>query len=295
MSAYVDPAVYRAELAAMHETAWQLFGTVDELAGARCTRRVLDVDVTVTCTDGELRAAMGRAPARVEILGRFVFVALASSIAPLRELLGTFADVVDAASTHLGRIIYSETEVARANWKHCVEITLDDYHAAAVHPTTFGSGTQMALHNYVYERHGRHSCYLKRRDPDWQFDGFWRDTHAGRFDRTGYKIFNVFPNAIFASMGAMYGATVCTPLDVERTSLLTIIFDWHESPIAADDVPAVVAYCKTFLREDREVCGGLQEAAAINARPGLVPLFGKLEERIAWFQESYQALMTGVP
>jgi hypothetical protein len=48
---------------------------------------------------------------------------------------------------------------------------------------------------------------------------------------------------------------------------------------------------KTFLHEDRVICEGLQESATQRSLAGRVPVLGKLEARIAWFQESYLDLM----
>ena len=121
-----------------------------------------------------------------------------------------------------------------------------------------------------------------------------RDVGVGRFDHTGYKIFNVFPNALFASMGAVFVATHFAPLDPASTSLATLVFDFTDTPIADADLPGLIEYCRTFLREDREICEGLHEA--IELAPARIgpPVLGKLEERVSWFHDAYRGHLKGV-
>jgi choline monooxygenase len=225
---------------------------------------------------------------RVETIGRMVFVCLSPTPPALRPYLGKFADVLDAVSKHAGRIRFRDAIVSRAHWKTCFEISLDDYHLQAVHPRSFGAGTPSPPHHFYYEREGLHSCYLRRRDPDWSFAPYWEQLRHGVVDFTGYKIHQLFPNVLFSVEPTCMSCWFYSPIDHESTSVERYIVEWAHAPIADDQVDNVAALMLEVGEEDRATCESLQSTAGQPRRPDLL---GKLELRIAWYREAYAELM----
>lgn len=228
----------------------------------------------------EQREALALPSVRVDVIGRFVFAALGDA-PPLDDYLGPYADIVRATAAALGPVVLRDSAVMAADWKRHVEISLDDYHLSSIHGTTFGAGDPLPLHSAVYRRDGRHSCYLKRRDPDWSFDGFWRDVAGGVMDRTGYKIFNLFPGIVLATMRDVCIASTVVPLSAERARVDNYVLAWREAPLTDDAAAQISAYFTTVFREDREACERWQTGSPDRA------VLGKLEERVAWFREAY--------
>ena len=227
----------------------------------------------------EQREALALPPVRVETIGRFVFAALGPA-PDLATYLGPFADVYRAVSSALGPLVLRESDELAADWKLHAEISFDDYHLSAIHGTTFGAGDPAPLHQFVYRRDGLHSCYLRRRDPDWSFDGFWADVRAGVMDQTGYKIFNAFPGIILATTRDAVIASATFPLAADRTQLDAYVFTWRGG---ADEAAQrdIAAYFAIVFGEDREACERWQRGAPRRT------VLGALEERVAWFRDTY--------
>lgn len=229
----------------------------------------------------EQRTALALPAIRVEAIGRFVFAARGNA-PDLASYLGPYADVYRAVSAALGPLVLRESDELAADWKRHAEIAFDDYHLASVHGTTFGAREPAPLHEFVYRRDGLHSCYLRRRDPDWSFDGFWRDVAAGTMDQTGYKIFNVFPAILLATTRDAVIASAVFPGPASTCRLDSYLFRWTGAP--AEGTDDITAYFRAVFREDREACERWQGGAP----PGTT--LGKLEERIAWFREAYEEI-----
>ena len=234
----------------------------------------------------EQREALALPGVRVETVGRFVFASLSPTAPAVADYLGPYADVYRATSANLGEPLAYGSEEMDADWKRHAEITLDDYHLGNVHASTFGATGELAPHQVVYRRDGLHSCYLKRRDPDWSFDGFWRDVPNGVMDRTGYKIFNAYPGLVLATTRDVCIASATYALSVSRARVDTYLIGWREAPPASPQAAReIVDYFETIAREDREACERWQLGQPSRA------VLGKLEERVAWFREAHAQIM----
>ncbi len=239
------------------------------------------------CLSREQQAERKLPEIRVETVGRFVFVALRPSVPAIDQYLGRYGPLLRALSTRMNHLRYRWSGLSKANWKLCFEVTLDDYHVKFVHPTTLGA-TPIADMDQFYGREGHHSHMWGRRDQHWQFPGFWEDVAQGKFDHTGYKIHQLFPNVLVVGSYRMVLITLFQPVGPTSTDVLDLMFDltgiendeeqWNEAVNGLRDVSA----------EDREVCEAQQEVVTQFQRP---PTFGKLEQRIVWFRESYEALV----
>ena len=226
---------------------------------------------------------------RLEAIGRFVFATLSASAPSIGDYLGAYADVFRTLDRSFGALLHRESSPVAANWKRHVEITLDDYHLASVHPTTFGPFADLPVERFYYQRDGAHSCYLRRRDPHWTFGSFWEGVRAGTEDRTGYKIFNCFPNFLIMSSADMCVVSVTSPVAEARSLVDLYLFTWHDRGLTPDEERALIEFTVTVFHEDRIACERWETSVASLARP---PVIGRLEERIAWFRASYAELLS---
>jgi phenylpropionate dioxygenase-like ring-hydroxylating dioxygenase large terminal subunit len=223
----------------------------------------------------------------VATVGRFVFVSIGETPPPIRDYLGRYASLFEVLSDLFGRVQGMRVKAASANWKHCYELTLDDYHAQAVHPDSFGA-TVAPLHKYYYEREGLHSHMMRRRDPDWSFAPFWDRLPERSLDITGYKIFNVFPATYFVLATTHLSFVSLVPVAADQTSVESYFFDWIVAP---DPIVSSGELARGIAKiHDEDVA--IAEAMQLSSwRPGQQPLLGKLEERVAWFHDSYAQLV----
>lgn len=236
----------------------------------------------------EQKAALQLPSVRVESIGNLVFAARSSDVPPLVEYLGDIGDVFRTYDADRGPIYaHSHFELA-ANWKRHVEITLDDYHLEGVHPQTFGKHGTHALTGHVYKQHGPHSSMMWRRDAWWDFGPWWEKIRRGENVHEAYKIFNAFPMAYIASFREGCFASVATPLAEQRTRIDWFLWNWHDQPDDPAQRQAMIDWNYKVGPEDAGACEAWETAIHGFDRE---PIFGKLEERCAWFRDAYARMV----
>jgi choline monooxygenase len=237
--------------------------------------------------DTAAQEALALPRVRLQTAGRFVFVAFGNGPSPLREYLGAYVSVLDAVSFRMSTPFFHDQTPTAANWKLCMEVTFDDYHPPTLHPTTLGLG-ELKPHQFFYRRDGLHSCFLKRRDPDWTFETYWRDLDSGILDTTGYKIHQVFPNFLLAILPDSTIFSRYEPAADDRTTVETYRCDWAGKTLDDESRRASAEEALTFLREDRTAAE--RQQVVIKQRQHALVL-GALEERVGWFHEALDSVM----
>jgi phenylpropionate dioxygenase-like ring-hydroxylating dioxygenase large terminal subunit len=194
-------------------------------------------------------------------------------------------------------------ETIKANWKLYVHITLDDYHAPAIHAATVRSGGLLNPRQITYRQFGAHSCFLLTSDTR-AFDRMVAGCRDGSYGASHYSIFQIFPNLVVSLYGVDGDSWYCClqqfiPQAHDRSLLRGFVYP---SPLAAyrsrhARLAPLLTYpirkrlavrgFRSVSREDRDACERLQEAHRI----GTVPRLGRLERRIAWFEKTYRAAM----
>jgi phenylpropionate dioxygenase-like ring-hydroxylating dioxygenase large terminal subunit len=240
-------------------------------------------------------------PVELATCGRMIFGRFPHP--DVSESLEDFLDLgfpVLAAGSQAHRRPDCMTVPIAANWRLGAHISLDDYHAAAVHPRTFGRQGVLRRENISYYRFGRHSAYVGTTKPD----GLKRIAEGcrdGTWSPNRYTIVQFVPNVLMAFFATDFDLYHCVVLLYEpvrhdhtllhawfypapfrsRHPWLRALTDWIRAPIVRHHVGRV-------LHEDNTVCEGIQTVAH---QIGRGPLIGKLEERVGWFEESYRKLM----
>lgn len=263
-------------------------------------------------TPRELDARL--APVEIELCGTMIFGRLTGGHVSgdgvtLKEWLGEGFDILtylSATPTPMRRI----EKTVRAHWKLMMEISLDDYHIVAVHPTTFGKDGYLKQENVRYFRFGAHSAYIPGGEPGALRDIERECRERGYFPHR-YRIFQFFPNLIVAVIRAVdyLGETYwfllvqnLIPEAHDRTRSLTQFFPlpfrekgpgWRQ--LARRLAMPWIAlgfdyYTRKVHIEDNEACESLQSATGLINGP---PVLAAHEERVKWFEEEYARILGG--
>jgi phenylpropionate dioxygenase-like ring-hydroxylating dioxygenase large terminal subunit len=245
-------------------------------------------------------------PVEIETCGVLVFGRFAGPGATqsLKDFLGPGYDIIRTLCVTEKAPHYLERKVA-ANWKLCYQVTLDDYHIVAVHPTSFGKDGYMDVKRIRYFRFGAHSTFLE----GGTVEQMAAQCAKGNYKPRNYCIMQYFPNLILVQSPVVYNWYVIleqyVPQAHDRTLLRAWYFPAPNSPpvvkwwrclkqkLAAPFIPlGMRLFWPKILKEDHDVCE-LQQTIA--GQIGGTPILGLQEERIAWFERAYQAAMGRAP
>jgi phenylpropionate dioxygenase-like ring-hydroxylating dioxygenase large terminal subunit len=259
----------------------ETFGVVSRALGAR-----LNPIEVATC--GALVFGRFSAPHATQSLEEFLgdgFAALAA-LSRWRAEPATFALYINA------------------NWRLSMHISLDDYHLAAVHPRSLGRAGYLRRSALSYARFGLHSAQLATNAAG-AFETYVAACRDGSLVSSHYTILQVLPDLNLAHSRTDGPFYICllhqfVPLAHDRSLLRAWIypapFDGPHSwftrwtrPITQPFRTRLAAHVvRRIFRQDIRVCERLQAAAH---QVGKAPRLGALEERIAWFEESYRRLL----
>jgi len=242
-------------------------------------------------------------PIEIAVCGTLVFGRFPAPHATqsLEEFLGEGYSVLAALSQMPARPL-GFTRSIEANWRLSLHISLDDYHAVAVHPDSFGRGGYVHRADITYARFGPHNAFLNSTKGFAAFAAACRD---GTARSTCYTILQVMPNLLLAQARTDGNRFYCAlhhyvPVSHDRTLLqmwtyptplainetwLGRLYRWTTDPVRRYIVRDRVA---RIMDQDKAVCERLQRSVSAVDRS---PRLGALEERIAWFEESYRQLM----
>lgn len=241
----------------------------------------------------EDRALFSLTPWQVDFCGKFIFVKRSPDGPTLRGWLGDMYDRLVAMSEAVGDEVASDVWEFEANWKICIENTLDEYHANFVHPTTFRN---LLSPGFDYDYAGAHSEVVTRASEE--AVSRWRKIDrliAGRpIADENYRHLITFPLTTFAStFGATFSIQNFTPVSPTRTRFSSRLFltAGEISPqvkVILGDSAAV--FNRQVFAEDKEVCELMQ--LGITQGSGRV-VTGKYEQRVRHFQEVAAAFFDG--
>ncbi len=221
----------------------------------------------------------------------------------LEQFLGEAAPIVEAMCT-LKRRPRTISLTVEANWKLSYQISLDDYHSAAVHPTTFGKGGYLPRKALRYFRFGSHNAFFLGADEN-ALQDMVEAVKQGTYRPMRYRIFQIFPNLLISLFHAQHYWYVNVQQYVPVAPGRSFMRSWYyrapfetgQGPLArlwdAMSEPGRAHIVEYYIRqvnsEDNGVVERLQEFAS---QQGGWPRIGYAEERIKWFEEAYARAMT---
>jgi phenylpropionate dioxygenase-like ring-hydroxylating dioxygenase large terminal subunit len=225
----------------------------------------------------------------------------------LEEFLGESFPVIEGLLSETADPQFTTREV-KANWRLCVHITVEEYHVPSIHLPYWGKAGYLKRENIGYFRIGRHSAYITNPEPD-AFDRMAAECRSRTWRSAHYRVLHIFPGFAVAHARAdrehwYVSAMQFVPVAPDRTQVRY----WAcPSPFPSAVEPPwydrlldriwftnrlreriVGYYSEKIQTQDTDVCETLQTIAAQN--PG-TPILGRLEERIGWFEDSYDQAM----
>lgn len=229
---------------------------------------------------------------QIESCGSLIFVNLGSK-ETLKNFLGKYFSEIEEISKSIGNEIKSNLYHWNANWKVCIENTIDEYHVASVHPETFNKVLGREIEYDFQKRNSgvKINCNKK-------FLEKWRPLEKKFNERLykidGYRHIFIYPLfTIATSLGTSFSLQVFNPISESKTKISSRIFSFKYSKsnkqkeiINALD-KSVENFNNEVFDEDKDVCedvqSGLLKASSFNSRGPL----GLNEQRISHFHKTY--------
>lgn len=251
---------------------------------------------------------------RVELaqVGGMIFGRFADPEGPsLETWLGPAFAILKHTSTFMQKEASRIEYEVNAHWRYIHEISLDDYHIVAIHPSTFGKDGYIPGDEAHYDRIGPHSVYFRGGNPK-SLPDMVRQCENGEFVPERYRILQIFPGLVVSFVhathylreGYWYAVVLqILPLAHDRSKLISCSFRipqpastqvWRRAAraLAWPTVDRIFDFfTRRVLAEDNAACERLQEQAAIDDPP---PRLALHEQRIGWFEEAYALAVSGV-
>ena len=236
----------------------------------------------------------------IERCGQFVFVRRAKSDLTLRQYLGTFYDVLENLSEHMGPQIHFGTVPHRANWKVLVENVVDNTHCSVLHKDSFVSFgfCRAPVEDVVID--GVHSSWHVPRTP------LDRDNLRNRalshlkgrsFAHDSFWHLYIFPNLFLASTeGINFYIGHALPMSADETRLrvryLEPKVELNPKERARQDMlnEQTRKYGLDVVEEDRPILESIQTGVRLAHTNGVM---AKGEPRIRSFMDGYLKRMAG--
>ena len=247
---------------------------------------------------------IGLTPVELGVCGSLIFGRFPSPGATesLEDFLGSCFPVLAALSrTALSPHHFSGP--VEAHWKLCMHVAVDDYHLAAVHPTTFGKGgVYLDRDRLTYTRVGAHSIYQNIPGPDALANLIAAMANGSAIDNH-YIVVHLMPGFVLSNAFIWDGYFACAlthfaPINHHRSLQRVWIYP-SPLPRGTSRIPggrlldpfilrAAFHYGRHILGEDARAAERLQTNASTFIKS---PLIGRLEERVQWYEEAYREIM----
>lgn len=234
----------------------------------------------------------------LERCGQLLFVRISPEGVSLREYLGELYEPLAEMSEGVGARIDRNALVIEANWKICVENTLESYHVGFVHKDTF---KRLGLADGGFHFYGPHSTWT----------GVVDEAIAKKYARAeklfasrpykipGYRHIVVFPaTTIATTYGSSFAFQDFHPISPSQTVFTSHVFtcrlneEDEKSKTMIDLMnTSVVEFNRSVFEEDRVVVEYVQKGSEQTQRAGIL---SDEEERVCAYQHAYAERMAEV-
>lgn len=251
---------------------------------------------------GELGAHLE--PLEVAVCGDFVFGRFAPGRPgePLEAWLGPAAPILETLSAGSRRHWAWSREIA-CNWRFFSQLTLDDYHLAAIHPDSLGKHGYLKPQFVHYERFGAHSVYCFSQQ-DWSLEAMSRGCADGSWISADYTTIQLFPHltVVHMSWDTIFRSVLTmqlTPLGFDRTRLTVRLHPlgyrsaraWHRFRRRWGTELTQFFVWRSSLKIMGQDIGAAEALQTTAAQMDEAPRWGGFERRIGWFEETYRAMV----
>ncbi len=245
----------------------------------------------------DLQSEMSLKHYQLESCGEMLFVRPLGEGANLETYLGDMFPILEAMSQGMGaRIDRNEMEI-QANWKICVENTLESYHVGFVHQNTFN---RLGLNDQGFGFYGPHSSWTGAVDEKMarKFERVQNVFASRPYQIPGYSHLLVFPAT---TLGTTYGSSFAIQefraISPDKTLFISNVFSCQldeldtrgKTTLEVMDA-STVQFNRAVFEEDRVVTEYVQKGAHQTVQPGVL---SDEEERVCAFQKAYMKSIYG--
>ncbi len=220
-----------------------------------------------------------------EICGQFLFASYKKG--NLKRNFGKLFKVIEKISNNINKSEFSDAIEYNANWKLCVENSLDEYHIVNVHPNNAGYYGYMK--NYRYYEDGKNLILFSSENQKDSLDykKFCKDALAGKVDHNGYKIFNIFPSTAVIIYFGFVSFTNFHIVSGKKTINNIEVFSLKDRKVTDNYIKKFVEnFFTKLVYEDKEVIERYQEALNQNTSYNFKEYLSVFEERIKKFRKA---------
>ena len=245
----------------------------------------------------DLQCAMRLEQFDIEHCGEFVFVRerLSEGLS-LSEHLGDLFPILASLSAGIGDRIDRNEMTIKANWKICVENTLESYHVGFVHTNTF---KRLGLVDQGFGFYGPHSEWTGEVDPTVKkkFERLKSLFDTRPYVIPGYQHLLIFPGiTIGTTYGSSFAIQEFKPISPGETVFISHVFGCvleglseAQKAMVGQMNNSIVEFNRSVFEEDRVVTEYVQIGSAQTQQPGIL---SDEEERVCAFQNAYMAGMS---
>lgn len=225
---------------------------------------------------------------RTATCGELVFVSLAPEPIELRDYLGSVYDECEQSYSPPFQLAGTLTLPANANWKVLVENSLESYHIACVHASSFGQTPPEAECRHTLDERFSRFETGERRDLANRLQG-WMVRQFGLPVANMYHHHHVHPNLVLLGNDAARLTLSIEPLSPTTSQMRVWVYaprpaTWRPllSPLGRILAWFAMRATRQVLGEDSQVWNAVQEGLTASRHPGVI---GTREERVYQFQE----------
>jgi phenylpropionate dioxygenase-like ring-hydroxylating dioxygenase large terminal subunit len=232
----------------------------------------------------------------LEKCGQLLFVRISPEGLSLREYLGDLFEELAILSRGVGSRIDRNILTIKANWKICVENTLESYHVGFVHTETF---KKLGIVDAGFSFTGAHSTWEGTVDEALarKFEKLQQIYGRRPYKIPGYKHFLLFPAT---TIGTTYGSSFAFqdfhPVSQNETVFTSHVFGCRLDSLSAGQQimvemmnKSIVEFNRSVFEEDRVIVEYVQVGSEQTSEQS--GILSDEEERVCAFQKAYLAQM----
>lgn len=219
-----------------------------------------------------------------EICGQFLFASLKKG--NLKKNLGNLFRVFKVISNNIDKSVFSDVIEYNANWKLCVENSLDEYHIVKVHPNNAGYYGYMK--NFKYYEEGKNLILFSSNNPEdkLNYKKFCSDVLNNKIDYSGYKIFNIFPSIAIIIYFNFLFFTNFHIISGKKTINNIEVFSFKNKQLTDGYIEKFVNnFFTKLVYEDKTIIERYQESLNKNVSYKFIEHFSIYEQRIKKFRK----------
>lgn len=228
---------------------------------------------------------------QIDYCGDLIFINLGIK-KDLKTFLGKYFKEIEIISESIGNEIKFNVYEYNANWKVCVENTIDEYHIASVHAETFNRIFGREI-KYDFEKSNsgvKINCNKK-------FLEKWKPIEEKVKSRIykihGYRHIFIYPLfTIATTMGTSFSLQTWQPVSVNKTRIHSRIYSFKQTKKTNKEIISVLDksvdnFNNQVFDEDKDVCENVQKGISSTAFFKNKGILGANEERIFRFHKSH--------